>query len=427
MLYSEYQQGYRRQYQELACTNLLAKKHYCLFFSPGKGKTYPVIDALQEVDKLKGGKANVLIISSADAIRQMWQVEIVPQNILPKNTFLVTDRTAIGDTSQILLAKRWDVIIVDECHIIKAHNSKIHKLILKLCRNVEYAWGLTGTPRGNSDIDIWCQLQALGIAGQGKMSYSAWTRIYCDFDTGYGAYGKFQTPTKIKEKWLPWWNELLDENCMFVDYDEEDDMPDLLVETINIPYKKTEAYDNAFKGIIEVGEFATTTEKMVAITKAHQVCNGYIYLPAEEGKTTIHRYHDNGKLAYLDKYVAEGKLVIVYRYKADYEDLAAKFGSRATDNVNVFKCGRHDILLLQCGNCKSFNLQDYAHTILFYTMDYSFIKYKQMIHRCWRLGQKIATKIIVLLHEGTVEKQIWIAVNVKQNMHNLYMSIKKTN
>lgn len=421
MLYSEYV-GKRKQYQEIGRDLLLQKKHACLFFSPGKGKTFPVIDALQEIDKMKNGQTKVLIVSSADAIRKMWQPEIVPQKILPKNTYLVTDRTAIGKTSEALLGVKWDVIVVDECHIIKANSSKIHKLIYKLCKNVEYAWGLTGTPRGNSDVDIWCQLQALHIGGQGRMSYSAWSHTYCDFETGYGAYGKFQKPVGIKEKYRQWWDNLLDEYCMFVDYDEDDDMPDLEISIKQIPYEKTEAYENAMKGIIEVGEFATTTEKMVAIMKAHQVCNGYIYLPDK----TIHRYCKNAKLDYLDEYVNEGTCVIVYRYAADYEDLVTKFGTRATDDVTAFKTGKYRVLLLQCGNCKSFNLQEHSDTIIFYTLDYSFIKYKQMIHRCWRLGQKRRTRIIVLEHKNTVEKQIWLAVQGKQKMHDLYMNIKKT-
>lgn len=417
MLYKDYV-NCRKQYQEIGAQLLLEKKHACLFFEPGKGKTYSCIDALTEVNRQKQGKASVLIISSADAIKKMWKVDIVPQNILPKDTYLVTDRTAIGDMSEILLLKKWDVIIVDECHIIKAHNSKIHKLVYRLCKNVEYAWGMTGTPRGNTDVDIWCQLQALHIGGQGRMSYSAWTRIYCDFETGYGAYGRYQIPVSIKLKYKEWWDNLLTEHCLFVNYDEDDDMPDLNIETINIPYVKTKEYQNAIQGIIEVGDFATTTEKMIAIRKAQQVCNGYIYLPDK----TVHRYNANSKLKELDKYVTE-RTLIVYQYIADYDDLMKKYGSSATTDINKFKTGQYQILLLQSGNCKSFNLQEWCHTIIFYTMDYSFLKYKQMIHRCWRLGQKVATKVLVLIHENTVEKQIWIAVQSKQKAHDLYMSI----
>jgi hypothetical protein len=421
MLYADYLNN-RRQYQEAGRDLLLGKKHACLFFSPGKGKTYPAIEAMREVDAKKNFKANVLIISGADAIRKMWEPDIVPQKILPKNTFLVTDRTAIGDLSVVLLSKRWDIILVDECHIVKSNSTKIHKLIYKLCRDVEYAWGLTGTPRGNSDIEMWSQLQALHVGGQGKMSYTAWTKLFCDFETGYGAYGKFQTPVGIKEKYLPIWNQLLDDYCMFVDYDEDDDMPLLNIAMVEIPYVKTEDYKNAVKGIISVGEYATTTEKMVAISKAHQVCNGYIYLPDK----VIHRYHKNLKLSYLDGYTDKKKCVIVYKYIADYADLCEKYGDKATNDVLAFKTGKYRVLLLQCGNGKSFNLQNYSDTIIFYTLDYSFIKYKQMIHRCWRLGQLEDTQIIVLMHSGTVEKQIWNAVCGKQKMHDLYMNIKRS-
>ena len=418
MLYKDYLNS-RRQYQEQGRDLLLSAKHACLFFEPGKGKTYPAIEAMREVDRQKNNKAQVLIISTCDAIRKMWEPEIVPQKILPKNTYLVTNRTAIGDLSEMLLDKHWDIILVDESHIVKAHNSKIHKLIYKLCRNVEYAWGLTGTPRGNSDIDIWCQLQALHIGGQGKMSYSAWTRLYCDFEVGYGAFGRYQIPTGIKEKYIAWWNNLLDEYCLFVNYDDDDDMPDLDISVVEVPYKKTQLYEQAFKGIIEVGEFATTTTKMVAISKAHQACNGYIYLPDK----TVHREHENGKLSILNN--LSDRVVIVYKYIADYQDLCKYFGSRATDDIHKFKAGIYKVLLLQCSSCGSFNLQEYCNTIIFYTMDYSFIKYKQMIHRCWRMGQKIPVKIIILEHKDTVEKQIWKAVSGKQKIHDLYMSIKR--
>lgn len=419
MLYKDYINN-RKQYQEIGRDLLLKEKHACLFYSPGKGKTYPVIDALQAINKEKNGKTKVLIISTPDAIRRMWEPEIVPQDILPAETYLITDRTAIGDISELLLTKHWDVIIVDECHIIKAHNSKIHKLIYRLCKNVEYAWGLTGTPRGNRDIDIWCQLRALHIGGQGKMSYSAWTRIYCDFEVGYGPYGKFQTPTTIKEKYQAWWFDLLEQYCLFVDYDEDDDVLPPNIKIIEIPYIQTREYQDAYKGIIDVGDFATTTTKIVAIGKAHQVCNGYIYLPDK----TIYRLHRNKKLDYLNDLSASEKCIIVYKYIADYEDLLNHFGSTATNNVDNFKTGKYKILLLQCGHCGSFNLQDYCRTIIFYTMDYSFIKFKQMIHRLLRLEQSSVVDIIILQHKETVEKQIWLAVASKQKAHDLYMSIK---
>ena len=423
MLYKDYLLN-RRQYQEEGRDLLLNKKHACLFYEPGKGKTYPCIEAVLEVERIKNRPIKVLIISSCDAIRKMWNVDIVPQKILPKNTYLVTDRTAIGDLSKALLEETWDVMVVDECHIVKAHNTKIHRLVQKLSRKIEYVFGLTGTPRGNRDIDIWCQFQAMNVANQGNMSYTAWTTAYCDFEIGYGQFGQFKTPVSIKNKYKSWWDELLREHCQFVNYDDKDDMPDLNIQVIKLPYKKTEEYNNAYKGIIDVGEFATTTTKLTAISKAHQACNGYLYLPDK----SVFRIHANKtKTDYVLNLPVNERIVIVYKYKADLAELSETFAPIVyTTDVDEFKRGKKQLLFLQCGCCQSFNLQDYSHKIVFYTLDYSFIKYKQMLHRLYRLGQKIPTEIIVLQHEGTVEKQIWDAVKTKQNMHDLYMSIKRS-
>ena len=83
MLYSEYLEN-RKPYQEYGYWFLLERKHACLFYKPGKGKTYPCVDAIRDVDKSLDGKARVLILSTADAVKNMWNAEIEPQGILPK-------------------------------------------------------------------------------------------------------------------------------------------------------------------------------------------------------------------------------------------------------------------------------------------------------------------------------------------------------
>ena len=56
MLYSEYLEN-RKPYQEYGYWFLLERKHACLFYKPGKGKTYPCVDAIREVNKALDGKA----------------------------------------------------------------------------------------------------------------------------------------------------------------------------------------------------------------------------------------------------------------------------------------------------------------------------------------------------------------------------------
>ena len=98
----------------------------------------------------------------------MWNDEIVPQNILPENTVLMTFNAAVIDKTKAQLLKvRWDIVIVDECHKIKSHSTQISKLVYLLTKKCAYAWGLSGTPRGNSDVDIYCQFHNLNISEWG--------------------------------------------------------------------------------------------------------------------------------------------------------------------------------------------------------------------------------------------------------------------
>ena len=100
MLYSEYLEN-KRDYQEEGAIFLLEKKHCCLFYKPGKGKTYPCIDAIREVNNMKNGKAKVLILSTADAIKNMWNAEIAPQKILPEHTIMMSLNAAIQDKTKL--------------------------------------------------------------------------------------------------------------------------------------------------------------------------------------------------------------------------------------------------------------------------------------------------------------------------------------
>ena len=47
-----------------------------------------------------------------------------------------------------------------------------------------------------------------------------------------------------------------------------------------------------------------------------------------------------------------------------------------------------------------------------------------MLHRVWRKGQVDATNVYVLVFMDTVEDNIWKAVQNKQKLADLFMSIK---
>lgn len=427
MLYSEYLKN-RYDYQEMGYLFLLERKHCCLYYKPGKGKTYPTIDALRDVDKAKNYNANVLILSTADAIKNMWNAEIVPQNILPKNTILMSLNAAIQDkTKSKLLGIKWDVIIIDECHKIKSHNSKSSKLVYQLSRKAEYVWGLSGTPRGNTDIDIFCQFHNMCISDWGKITYSQFIENCCDIDKKYFHGQCVSVPIGINERYRAGWERNIAMYTQRIGYDDDDDMPQINVNVIELSYTPTKEYLQAEEGVIRVSDYESTMTKLAAIQKLHQAVNGFLYIgDSFEEERRIYTIEHNKKLDWLKENIPfGGKTVIVYRFAADLINIKQEFSpAYYTDNVEEFKTDKNKyILLLQCSRCESFNLQ-MCNRIIFYTLDYSYIKYNQMLHRVWRMGQKENVAIDVLIFKDTIETKIWNAVKNKEKLADLFMSIK---
>lgn len=424
MLYAEYLTK-RRDYQERGHLFLLERKHACLFYKPGKGKTYPCIDALRDVDESKNYKANVLILSTANAIKNMWEAEIVPQNILPRNTVLMSFNSAIVDNTKANLMKvKWDVIIVDECHKIKSHNSKSSKLVYQLSKKAEYTWGLSGTPRGNSDVDIFCQFHNMNISEWGSISYTHFVESCCDIDQKFFRGNCIKVPVGINRKYRAGWERNIAMYTQRIDYTEEDNMPDLDVNLVELPYQYTKEYKDAEDGVIQLSNYENTMTKLVAIQKLHQIVNGFLYYSDEDDVKQVHQIEYNKKLDWLKENVKTNN-VIVYRFEQDRLNIteALKDKFTLTEIVDDFKADKADVLLLQCSKCESFNLQKCSR-IIFYTLDYSYINYDQMLHRVWRMGQTEQVDITILIFKATVESDIWNVVKNKETMADLFMRIK---
>lgn len=426
MTYEEYLTK-KRPYQKYGHLLLLNQKHACLFFRPGKGKTFPCIDAVRDVYREKNGQCKVLIMSTADAVRKMWEAEIVPQKVLPPDTTIVTFSKAIQDsTLPTLLKTKWDIIIIDESHKIKARATKISKLVFNLSKRAEYVWGLSGTPRGNTDVDIFCQFHNMHIAGMGQLSYTKFIETYCEYDRKYYNGQMIKIPTGIRQEYQQEWNDMIAEYSIREDYTPEDNMPDLNVNTVRFDYTPTKEYKDALNGVIQIPDYETTMTKLVAIQKLHQIANGFEYYVDDNDNKLVHRINKNVKLDWLVKQNLT-KALVVYRFEEDCERIGERFkaeGITYTDDITKFKETDVQVLLLQCSRCESFNLQSVCKRAIFYTLDYSYIKYNQMMHRIWRMGQTEQVQIDVLIFRNTIEEKIWRTVQNKEKLANLFMAIK---
>lgn len=439
--YKEYNEKYRLPEQERDEKFLLSHKHHCLCYAPGKGKSMPVIHCMQVVNQLKGGKASVLILSDATCIKDMWAEEIQPMGVLPKDTYMVTDRTAIGAVKDALLKKHWDIIICDECQSLRSGvtraKSQYAKLVYQLAKRTEYVWGMTGTIGGNNDIEPFCVLHALHIAGCGDINCHKFKQLYCVQELCYGPFGSFQKPTKLNEQGKLFMQRAYAQGCSFWDYDDNDEMPPMDVEFKSFSVPATETYKNALEGILKCGETESTVLKAIAIQKAQQALNGFVYYNDEDVKRQTFQVPEfkNPKLAYVLSECQKQNCIIGYRFQEDgyfIEKTLNDAGIATTTKIKEFKdraaAGEQIILVLQCQRGKAANLQ-ICQRIIYYTADFSFIAYKQFIHRTWRRGQTKPCKVTFLCNDPgdshKVEFKIWQSLRAKQSIHDCLMSIKQ--
>ena len=440
--YKEYDEKYRLPEQERDEQLLMTKKHFALCYEPGKGKSYPVIHSLIKINEKLGSNAKVLIMSDATCIKDMWKAEIIPQKILPKNTYMVTDRTAIGKVKEALLETKWDIIICDECQSLRSGvtraKSQYAKLVYQLTKRTEYVWGMTGTIAGNNDIEPFCVLHNLHIAGCGEMNCHKFKEGYCDKLLQYGPFGAFEKPVQLNEFGKKYMEKAYEEGCSFWSYEDEDDMPPMTVELKEFEVPATETYKQALEGILKCDEHESTVLKSIAMQKAQQALNGFMYYNDDDMKRQTYQvpqFH-NPKLDYVVEQCKKELHIVAYRFQEDgyyiNKSLNAA-GIKTCDNIQEFKRrnenGEFVILVLQCSRGKAANIQ-ICQNIIYYTSDFSFIAYQQMIHRCWRRGQTKPCKVIFLANKvkddkDKVELKIWRSLRNKQSIHEMLMSIKR--
>ena len=438
--YKQYNEELRLPEQARDEELIMKHKHHALCYEPGKGKSYPAIHCILEINKLKQEKANVLIMSDATCIKDMWKKEIVPQNILPKNTYMVTDRTAIGQIKEALVKTKWDLIVVDECQSLRSGvtraKSKFAKLVYALTKRTEYVIGMTGTIAGNNDIEPFCVLHNLNIAGMGEINCHLFKTKYCENELQYGPFGAFEKPVRLNQLGRALMDKAYKEGCSFWDYDDNDDMPPMEVkmETFKVPATKT--YEEALDGILKCGEFESTVQKAIAIQKAQQALNGFLYYDENAERHTFRLPEfKNPKLDYVVEECKKDSQIIAYRFQEDAYYIKRELmlnNIKFVETIKDFMTKKPDenlVLVLQCSKGKAANLQ-MCQNIIYYTADFSFIAYKQFIHRCWRRGQTKPCKVTFLINDPgdkyKVELRIWESLRRKQSIHETLMSIKRS-
>lgn len=328
-----------------------------------------------------------------------------------------------------------DILIVDELTTAKNVEAKRTKAILSV--NARQKIGLTGTLTANSLVDIFGQMQAVGLLRNDGMNFYAWRgRYFTDVMRGSGQ--RF-------EKWEPREGVTVEtllspvrDHIFTLDAADWLSMPDA---SYNIhPVKIAPAEYNEYLRLstmlhINIDGDILSIKEQAKLAKLQTVCNGFLY----DADGTPRRAAHSSKLTqvadFIASAVAEGEKVIVfYAFREEAIWLSEMLDKRGVtyttpkvkDFIERFET-KVDCLI---GHPASIGhgidrVQAFCRVVVWSTLTWSLELYMQANARVVRQGQKRNVSINVFVAEDTVEQRAGKALAEKVKTHNQFIDLTK--
>lgn len=392
------------EHQEKGKQALLKHKKYCLFFEVGTGKTFTALSALCDLPACK-----VLIVAPKRVLENVWKKDTAYDLSKYDVTYLNYEKIA-RDAN--FTKNSYDVIILDEVHKLKGKTTKTSRKFRTVTSKATYVWGLTGTPVANNYADVYNIYKNMNIV-EFEMTYDefVWKYYYTkqlESSSGF----KFDILLNVKPFMVDELMTKIGKHSMVKEAKDCIDLPEKRTDLVYIDGMISEKYRELKDGILKTAEYEKTMIPLETINKLHQASNGFFY----DDYKTPHVICENKKLKELNEILSDmleetERVIIVYQYQYDLQQLKTLNYEWTLDPTEF---PNKQILFLQYGQSEGLNLQ-YCNQMIFYSYDYSFLNYEQMIGRIYRNGQKNNVVYTILISKGTVEEQIWHAISNKKS------------
>lgn len=437
-----------RPYQQEGIRKLLTGYHFLNFDDMGLGKTvqtlYATIKRMSETDK-------VLIICPNKAL-YVWQDELSkwfgldacvyvgtkPQrnkirlntNLFEKYNFVITTYGMVEE----LLPFNWVGYIADEIHEagLLNHKTKTYKTFEQLTKKVKWLYLLTGTPIRQGIIDLFAPLHLLNP--DRFKAYWSFVNSYCiTIQTPFGKQIE-RNPRNIAE-----FRKILD-NYMVRRLKSEvlHDLPGK--QRKSVPIVMTTAQQKAYDRIIEDFVYAdedTTVVSPNAMTAMLQ-CRQLLVCPRllgidDDGAAFQYILDEGFELLKNNK-----SFVVFTPFRNAIPLLADAIHTEMNSSVPIFtlmgglkpsefanqwqgfmerSIKEPCILLCTIKSGASFHAT-VASNVFFLGYEWDFNYNTQAEDRCCRLGQKDFVQCNYLLHKGTVDDDVRLRLNSKQDASN---------
>lgn len=329
-----------------------------------------------------------------------------------------------------LASWRPDMIICDEGHKIKTHNTSASKALHRLSMLARYRLLLTGTAISNKPTDIFSQYKFCDPTIYGNSFYRFRAR-YFDM-VGYGNY----TPV-MKSSMEQEYMERLHSIAFRATKAECLDLPEFtdVIQPIDLEPMAMRIYRQLVKdSYTELADGAVTASNVLTrLLRLSQLTGGF--LGTDDGPSP--EQVSNAKLAALSDIVdssmeSDRKLVVIARFIPEIKAICQMISKKgigyrvisgdvpADQRDSAVEAFQHDsrcmIFIGQIATAGMGITLTAASEMVFYSLDYSMSNYEQTRARIHRVGQKNACTYIHLIARGTVDEKVLKALRNKASL-----------
>lgn len=452
---------------------LATGRNYGLFWGCGAGKTLMGLSLYQANKKLNPSLKLLVIVSPKELIESAWMADCdkigldnyeslknikgkCPDIVLTNyeymrvNKNLVNLRKLIKDNGPFMC-------ILDESSKIKNPKTENWKAVRVLAPLFMYRYVMSGTPAPNSETEYWTQLSFLDESIYGRNFYD-FRRTYFEFTKEYKGKIYKADPAMMRDPLVArsymqqgykyTINPVLRDSFFgrmanVVSRLETRDVVDLPAEshleryfTLNAEEKR--AYKEMQKDMVATlseSETVVATDNVLGkMLKLRQVSSGFMYNRKEDGTNDTIQFGNSKLNSLLDLLadIGNNQVVVWTTFKEEAKQIAkelAKLG-KTYAILNADTKDKQEVIDNFANNKVQYviaNPQTAAHGItwvncqyeIFYSMDYSWERYHQALHRIMRIGQTKPCFYYYMLATGTKDKSILEVIKHKGSLNDI--------
>ena len=438
------------EYQASCIDYLLSHPGAGLFLKPGMGKTSIALTAADRLlyDSFEASK--VLVIAPLRVAEDTWSRESGKwdhlqhlrisrvlgsagqrQAALYRKADVYCINRENVDWLVRIYGKSWpfDCVIVDELSSFRNPGARRFKALRKVRPLIKYLWGLTGTPRPRSLLDLWAQVYLMDRGKRLGSTFTEYRNFYFSPGrrNGYVIYDWNPRPGAEEAVY-----EKISDICISLETKGLLQMPELIttIRPVVLSSEARAAYDELERNeVLSLAEKTLDVGSAAAVNgKLLQIAGGAVY----DDDHMAHEIHTD-KLDALEDILEEAAgepVLVAYRFQHERDRIMARFPQavqlKDADTIASWNRGEIPLLIAHpAGAGHGLNLQDGGHIIVWFGPTYDLELDEQFNDRLYRQGQKQTTSIIYLIAEGTVEADAMKALKVKANGQNAMMAAIK--